>query len=140
MLAEVHVPGVTMKYAIPAAVAASVLALPVAAQVGPSYDCAKAQTAVEHAICNDPDLSFLDREIAALYQAAQAGPDMNAVRQSELTARQRAWIDSRNGCASSRAWPSGSGPATRAWNASHSASSRSRISSSATFATFSPCT
>ncbi|MEZ5720391.1 MAG: MliC family protein [Paracoccaceae bacterium] len=72
-----------MKYAIPAAIAAAVLALPAAAQVGPSYDCAKAQTAVEHAICNDPDLSFLDREIAALYQAAQAGPDMNAVRQSE---------------------------------------------------------
>lgn len=101
MLAEVHVPGVTMKYAIPAAIAAAVLALPAAAQVGPTYDCAKAQTAVEHAICNDPDLSFLDREIAALYQAAQAGPDMNAVRQSELTARQRAWIDSRNACASS---------------------------------------
>lgn len=93
-------PGVRMKHACLAAVAAAVLACPAAAQTGPSYDCSRAQTAVEHAICADPDLSLLDREIAALYGAAQAGPDMDATRQAELTSRQRGWIDSRNGCAS----------------------------------------
>lgn len=70
-------------------------------QSGPSFDCSKAGNQVERAICADPDLAVLDRELAAVYGAAQAGPDMDQARQSELTARQRTWLGSRNGCAQS---------------------------------------
>ena len=89
-----------MKHAFLAAAAATFLALPATAQSGPSFNCGGALNPVEQAICRDPDLAILDREIAALYQAAQLGPDMDAGRQSELTARQRGWIASRDGCTS----------------------------------------
>ncbi|MDG1431336.1 MAG: lysozyme inhibitor LprI family protein [Paracoccaceae bacterium] len=41
-------------------------ALPVQAA---SFDCAKASTEIEHAICNNPELSRLDEEMAAAYRS-----------------------------------------------------------------------
>jgi tetratricopeptide (TPR) repeat protein len=38
----------------------------------PTFECAKADRAVEKAICSDPDLSRLDHEIDAAYKAALA--------------------------------------------------------------------
>ena len=87
-----------MRTLLRVAMAAALLTSPAAAQTGPSFDCAKASHEVERVICSDPDLSVLDRELAAVYGAARSGPDMNQARQAELTARQRRWIDSRNGC------------------------------------------
>ena len=60
----------------------------------PSYDCAKASTAVEHAICNSVALADQDRRIADLYSSALAGArDPSAIR-----ARQRSWIARRDRC------------------------------------------
>jgi uncharacterized protein len=66
-------------------------AAPAAAQTGPSFDCAKAGTAVEKAICADADLSWLDHTMGRLYAALQAGD--KSVRDA-----QRAWLSARNKC------------------------------------------
>ena len=34
-----------------------------------SFDCKKASTNIEHAICNDPELSKLDQEIAVAFKS-----------------------------------------------------------------------
>jgi hypothetical protein len=59
-----------------AAVATAVAALSTAGAAmadGPSFNCAKASTAVEKAICATPDLATLDLQMAAAYRAAQTG-------------------------------------------------------------------
>ena len=52
---------------------ASLLALSLmsSTQPGPSFDCARASTGSERAICADPTLSALDRDMAAAYAAAR---------------------------------------------------------------------
>lgn len=60
------------------------------------FDCAKAATRIERAICSDPELASEDRDLAQLYQAAQTsawgkGP-------SNQPQVQREWIANRNGC------------------------------------------
>jgi len=47
-------------------------ALPVYAQQGPSFACAKASAPVDRLICSDQELSTLDRATADTYQALQA--------------------------------------------------------------------
>lgn len=60
-----------------------------------SFDCAKAATPVEHAVCGDAALARLDREIAQAYGQrlgdVEAASDKDAIR-----AAQRAWLDRRN--------------------------------------------
>lgn len=51
-------------------VPALLLAVPAAAQEGPSFDCRKAASPVEKAICADRRLAALDRRIAGDYAAA----------------------------------------------------------------------
>ena len=68
----------------------------------PSFDCRKATTAVEHAICNDPQLAALDGELDAAYQEARAGLDPDA--RIALRDEQRAWLKVRDACASDT-WP-----------------------------------
>lgn len=46
------------------------VAAPALAQTGPSFDCAKASTTVEKAICADGKLGALDRRMAAAYADA----------------------------------------------------------------------
>lgn len=60
----------------------------------PSFDCAKAASKVEQEICGEyaSDLRRVDRDIAALYQRAQAVD--SGVRASQL-----AWLKQRNKCA-----------------------------------------
>lgn len=60
-----------------------------------SFDCGKAQTLVEKAICQNPSLSALDVELAAVYQTAlQSLPDKPALRE-----QQRQWLlNTRNPC------------------------------------------
>jgi tetratricopeptide (TPR) repeat protein len=60
----------------------------------PSFDCRSAREAAEKAICSDPDLARLDREIAAAYKAALADPNNKAVAQ--LRREQRDFIAARN--------------------------------------------
>jgi uncharacterized protein len=59
-----------------------------------SFDCTKANTAVERWICADAALSRSDDSVASLYRRAlKADP--------ETSASQRAWLRQRNECASS---------------------------------------
>ena len=58
-----------------------------------SFDCAKAATAIEKAICADPALSQLDADIAAAYGAAAASLD-EAMR-ARLKRSQREWLSHR---------------------------------------------
>lgn len=59
-----------------------------------SFDCARASTLVESAICHDPELSSLDDSMAARYS--------EALRQSaspvQLKEGQHAWLKKRNLC------------------------------------------
>ena len=57
-----------------------------AAGTGPSFDCRRAGTATEIAICSDPTLSTLDRSLAGAWKAAGRPAD------------QAVWLRSRNAC------------------------------------------
>ena len=48
----------------------------------PSFDCGSAKQAAEKAICSDPDLARLDREIDAAYKAALADPNNKTAAQT----------------------------------------------------------
>lgn len=56
-----------MKILGPATLLMMLASLPALAQGGVGIDCAKASTAVEHSICDNPDYVVADREMAALY-------------------------------------------------------------------------
>ena len=60
----------------------------------PTFDCRTAKRAVEKAICSDPDLSRLDRQIDDAYNAAQSRRDRKTL--GALRAGQRAFVDTRN--------------------------------------------
>lgn len=66
---------------------------PSLAQTGPSFNCSRATSASEGAICADAALAGLDRSLANAYTAAISGPDGRSVRQS-----QRDWLDRRDLC------------------------------------------
>jgi len=70
----------------------SVLALPAHAA---SFDCAKASTKVEHIICDNPDISKLDEELATSYKAAL----QNQANAESIKQGQRKWLKGRNDCA-----------------------------------------
>jgi uncharacterized protein len=62
----------------------------------PSYDCAKAEGAIEEMICGDDGLAALDRQLAEVYAAAS----QKAVNEHPpvLKVEQRGWIKGRNDC------------------------------------------
>ena len=60
----------------------------------PTFDCAAARRAVEKAICSDPDLSRLDRQIDDAYKAALAKLDRKGV--ARLRGEQRDFNINRN--------------------------------------------
>jgi uncharacterized protein YecT (DUF1311 family) len=60
---------------------------------GPSYDCARASTNVEHMICADPELRALDLGLARFYGAALHDP-----RHGRAVRGQREWLAARNAC------------------------------------------
>jgi uncharacterized protein len=64
---------------------------------GPSYDCNKTEAgSIEALICEDAELSLLDRKLAGVYTAAsgKAGNEYPPV----IRAEQRGWIKGRNEC------------------------------------------
>jgi len=78
------------------AVAALVALSPVAAfaQNGPSFDCAKASNGAERAICKDPAMAKVDRELSSLYAGLLAkltGPARQSLEKSQIQ-----WIVGRN--------------------------------------------
>jgi uncharacterized protein len=61
---------------------------------GPSFDCTRAGTPAEHAICNSPALSERDRRLADSYaRALSLASDPDTIK-----TRQRAWLKSRSAC------------------------------------------
>jgi uncharacterized protein YecT (DUF1311 family) len=69
---------------------------PAPAPTPPSFDCSRAATVVEKAICANPDFSNLDSRIAALLAQALA---IVSVRDAEaLRGDQRAWLKDRDDC------------------------------------------
>ena len=54
-----------------------------------SFDCTKARSKVEKAICADPELSKLDDQLAVVYKSALAAHPLP----SYIRARQRAWLN-----------------------------------------------
>lgn len=70
-------------------------------QEGPSFDCAKASTAVEKAICGDWTLSAFDLWVGQLYKGLADWVDQ--ATRDRVKAEQRAWLkDERNACATAR--------------------------------------
>lgn len=60
-----------------------------------SFDCAKAQAKVEHLICDNPEISKLDEELAAGYKAAL----QERVQAEAARREQKRWVKERNACA-----------------------------------------
>ena len=63
-----------------------------------AFDCAKAKTGVEKAICADPALKKIDDDLAAAYGAVKAG--LAEAEQKMMTISQKRWIARREGCGS----------------------------------------
>lgn len=75
------------------------LALPACALASePSFDCAKAATDTETAVCESEHLARLDHELARLYKLALDGPSVGEDRAGNLRAMQRGWIKGRDDC------------------------------------------
>jgi uncharacterized protein len=82
------------RLAATAALLALIAAAPTLAQGGASFDCAKASSAIERAICKDPELAKADREMAAVYStlaAKLAGPAKDHLAKDQLR-----WVGNRN--------------------------------------------
>ncbi|WP_404401692.1 lysozyme inhibitor LprI family protein [Pelagibacterium halotolerans] len=73
-------------------------ASPAVAQVA-SFDCPKARTDTEWAICNTPQLGALDVRMAANYALLEAIAPAGSSLSESLKSSQGAWIDgTRNPC------------------------------------------
>lgn len=70
-----------------------IMALPLSAQAA-GFDCAKANTKVEHIICENPEISKLDDELSQNYRAVlQDKTQADAIKQA-----QKQWMKGRDGC------------------------------------------
>jgi uncharacterized protein len=66
---------------------------------GPSFDCAKARTAVEKLVCSDAGLSALDRKLAAAYAKGLSPSSQWTDRDTSASrSAQRAWLGERERC------------------------------------------
>ena len=63
-----------------------------------SFDCKKASTDVEHAICDDPKLNILDEQISDRYRHLLA--ESPAAKVADIRGGQRAWLAARDTCKS----------------------------------------
>jgi uncharacterized protein len=61
-----------------------------------SFNCARASTSTEKAICSDKELSTFDDQVSALYKAGLARETVDAAEQLRIS--QRAWLKTRNAC------------------------------------------
>lgn len=85
-----------MKNAVLAIAIATLAPAAFAAAQGPAFNCAKAQSEVEKAICADPALGALDRKLDGVYKAASA--KAKGKMAGTLKAEQRGWVKGRNEC------------------------------------------
>lgn len=94
------------KLGLPATVAAAPAAVDVRAvppatpavpMAAPSFDCAKANGAIDKAICADAALAAKDRTLGALYDRARRA--VTGAERTRLADTQRAWLRIRNACA-----------------------------------------
>jgi uncharacterized protein len=69
------------------------LAALAAATMQPSFDCARARTQIEHAMCSNDELGALDREEARLYRVALAA---TPARRQQILAGQREFLEDRD--------------------------------------------
>lgn len=69
--------------------------LPMIAQTA-SYDCTRATTAAEIAVCNNPSLNRMDEDLAVQYRSLlnESPPP----RAAALRDDQRSWLVARNSC------------------------------------------
>lgn len=65
---------------------------------GASFDCAKATTWIEEAVCEDETLGQLDERLAAAYRQARERSRADGAALERLTDQQRAWLQARDGC------------------------------------------
>lgn len=75
--------------------ASALVVLSLQAEADPSFDCAKATTVSEKAVCEIPDLPWFDRQMARLYKQAQAEPGAD---RAALAEGQRAFLRNREVC------------------------------------------
>ena len=68
----------------------------------PSFDCTRASTVVEQAICNDPQLAALDGQLSEAYTAARG--ELVGAQRTALRDAQRAWLAQRDACENDT-WP-----------------------------------
>ncbi|MDG4550269.1 MAG: lysozyme inhibitor LprI family protein [Candidatus Contendobacter sp.] len=69
--------------------------LPLAA-LAASYDCTRASTAAEIAVCDNPDLNRMDEDLAVTYRSLlDRLPSRQAAR---LREDQRSWLVARDSC------------------------------------------
>jgi len=59
-----------------------------------SFDCAKAGTKVEHMVCDDPELTKLDEEMANAYKVAL----QDKAKAEQIKQAQRKWLKVRDDC------------------------------------------
>jgi len=64
-----------------------------------SFDCSKASTPTEHAICDNPQLSMLDEQTAGLYYTLISGGAPEATTSVDAVKKQQAaFVAKRNQC------------------------------------------
>jgi len=61
-----------------------------------SFDCAKASSPTEKAICSHPSLAKMDRELASVYHAALKRADPE--ERPKMKSAQRSWLAHREAC------------------------------------------
>ena len=66
--------------------------------LGASFDCAKAQTWAEQALCNDETLGQLDERLDSAYRTAREAAKGDTAALERLVSRQRAWLAERADC------------------------------------------
>lgn len=69
---------------------------PLSALAEPSFDCSKAASSAEEAVCASDALAALDLEVSRLFDLALHGP--NTTDTATLKAYQRGWIKGRDEC------------------------------------------
>lgn len=84
----------------PASISAQAQAVDASTKWVPSFDCAKASTPIEKAICGDALLGRLDGALAENYRHMLAS-DIGVGAKGDLKATQRKWLEQRNKCANS---------------------------------------
>jgi uncharacterized protein YecT (DUF1311 family) len=74
--------------------------LPLDAKPQTSFDCAKASSTTEKAICGSIQLASFDRSVSESYKIAHDDIKRNGDNLSSLVSSQQAWLRKRNACGS----------------------------------------